>query len=105
MPTREIAGITVDVNEEGYFTHPDQWSEAMAAVLAQEDGLSGLTDGHWKVINFLRQDYKEKGTMPTVRRVKNVGGIPTKELYELFPGGPLKKSAKMAGLPKPASCI
>ncbi len=105
MPTREIAGTTVEVNEEGYFAHPDQWSEAMATVIAQEDGLGELTDGHWKVINFLRQDYKEKGTMPTIRRVKNAGGIPTKELYELFPGGPLKKSSKIAGLPKPASCI
>ena len=93
MPTREIAGTTVEVNEEGYFTNSDQWSEAMATVIAQEDGLGELTDGHWKVINFLRQDYKEKGTMPTVRRVKNAGGIPTKDLYDLFPGGPLKKSS------------
>ncbi|MCK5675949.1 MAG: TusE/DsrC/DsvC family sulfur relay protein, partial [Verrucomicrobia bacterium] len=98
MPTREIAGTTVEVNEEGYFTNSDQWSEAMATVIAQEDGLGELTDGHWKVINFLRQDYKEKGTMPTVRRVKNAGGIPTKDLYDLFPGGPLKKSSKIAGL-------
>ena len=105
MPTREIAGATVEVNEEGYFTNQDQWTEAMAPVLAQEEGLGELTDGHWKVINFLRQDYKEKGTMPTIRRVKNAGGIPTKELYDLFPGGPLKISSKVAGLPKPASCI
>lgn len=105
MPTKDLAGITVEVNEEGYFTNPDQWTEEMAAVLAQEEGLGELTEGHWKVIRFLRQDYKEKGTMPTIRRVKNAGGIPTKDLYELFPGGPLKKSSKVAGLPKPASCI
>ena len=105
MPTREIAGATVDVNEEGYFTNPDQWTEAMAPILAQEEELSELSEGHWKVINFLRKDFKEKGTMPTIRRVKNAGGIPTKELYDLFPGGPLKKSSKVAGLPKPASCI
>jgi dissimilatory sulfite reductase related protein len=105
MPTREIAGTTVDVNEEGYFTNPDQWIEAMAGVLAREEEIDPLTDGHWKVINFLRQDYKEKGTMPTIRRVKNAGGIPTKDLYDLFPGGPLKKSSRIAGLPKPASCI
>ena len=71
MPTREITGATVDVNEEGYFTNPDQWTEAMAPVLAQEEELGELAEGHWKVINFLRQDYKEKGTMPTIRRVKN----------------------------------
>ena len=105
MPAKDIAGTTVDVNEEGYFTNPDQWTEAMASALAQEEGLGELSDGHWKVINFLRQDYKEKGTMPTIRRVKNAGGIPTKELYDLFPGGPLKISSKIAGLPKPASCV
>jgi TusE/DsrC/DsvC family sulfur relay protein len=105
MATREIQGTTVDVNEEGYFTNPDQWTEAMASVLAQEEDIAELTDGHWKVINFLRQDYKEKGVMPSIRRVKNAGGIPTKDLYELFPNGPLKKSSKISGLPKPASCI
>ncbi|HEY5621324.1 MAG TPA: TusE/DsrC/DsvC family sulfur relay protein [Pontiella sp.] len=105
MPTKEIAGITVDVNEEGYFTHPDQWTEDMAGVLAQEAGIGELGEGHWKIINFLRQDYAEKGVMPTIRRIKNAGGIPTKDLYDLFPGGPLKISSKIAGLPKPASCI
>jgi len=105
MPTREIAGTTVDVNEEGYFTNPDQWTEAMAAIIAEEEGIGAWSEGHMKVINFLRQDYKEKGTMPTIRRVKNAGGIPTKDLYERFPGGPLKKSSKIAGLPKPASCV
>jgi len=105
MPTREIAGTTVDVNEEGYFTNPDQWIEAMAAVIAEEEGIGAWSEDHMKVINFLRQDYKEKGVMPTIRRVKNAGGIPTKDLYDLFPGGPLKKSSKIAGLPKPASCI
>ena len=105
MPTREIAGATVEVNEEGYFTNPDQWTEAMAPELAREEELGELTDGHWKVIRFLRQDYSEKGVMPTIRRIKNAGGIPTKDLYDLFPGGPLKKSSKIAGLPKPASCI
>ena len=105
MPTREIAGTTVDVNEEGYMTNPDQWNEAIAAVISEEEGIGALSEGHMKVINFLRADYKEKGTMPTIRRVKNAGGIPTKELYDLYPGGPLKKSSKIAGLPKPASCI
>jgi tRNA 2-thiouridine synthesizing protein E len=105
MPAREIAGATVEVNDEGYFTDPDQWTEAMAPELAREVEIGDLNDGHWKVIHFLRRDFKEKGVMPTIRRVKNAGGIPTKELYELFPGGPLKKSSKIAGLPKPASCV
>ncbi len=105
MATREIAGTTVEVNEDGYLTNPEQWTKEMAQIIAQEEEIGDLSDGHWKVISFLQQDYKEKGVMPSIRRVKNAGGIPTKELYELFPNGPLKKSSKIAGLPKPASCV
>ena len=105
MASREIAGVTVDVNEEGHLTDPGQWTEEMAPVLAQEVGIAALTDGHWKVIHFLKKDFAEKGVMPTIRRIKNAGGIPTKELYHLFPDGPLKKASKIAGLPKPASCV
>ncbi len=105
MATQDIAGVTVEVNEEGYLTNPEQWTKAIAAELAQQEGIGELSDGHWKVIDFLQQDFKEKGVMPSIRRVKNAGGIPTKELYELFPNGPLKKSSKIAGLPKPASCV
>ncbi|MBU0676881.1 MAG: TusE/DsrC/DsvC family sulfur relay protein [Verrucomicrobia bacterium] len=105
MATREIAGTTVEVNDEGYLTNPDQWNEEIAKVIAREEGIGELTEGHWKVVKFLRDDFKEKGVMPTIRRVKNAGGIPTKDLYELFPEGPLKKSSKVAGLQKPASCI
>jgi tRNA 2-thiouridine synthesizing protein E len=104
MPTAEIAGATVDVNEEGYMTDPGQWTREIGAAIAAEMGIE-MTDAHWKVIEFLQKDYAEKGTMPTIRRVKNAGGIPTKELYALYPDGPLKKSSKIAGLPKPESCI
>ncbi len=105
MATKEISGITVDVNEEGYLTDPEQWTEAMAPVLAQEVGIDTLTDEHFKVLRFLQKDFREKGVLPSIRRVKNAGGIPTKDLYRLFPDGPLKKASKIAGLLKPASCV
>ncbi|MFH1690928.1 MAG: TusE/DsrC/DsvC family sulfur relay protein [Candidatus Eisenbacteria bacterium] len=105
MPSAEIAGVTVDVNEEGYLTDSGQWTKAIGEAIAAEQGLSPLTDAHWKVIDFLRKDTAEQGQVPSIRRIKNAGGIPTKELYALFPDGPVKKSTKIAGLPKPASCI
>jgi TusE/DsrC/DsvC family sulfur relay protein len=105
MPTREIAGSSVEVNEEGFMTVPSQWNKQIAQAIAQEEGIAALGDGHWKIIEFLQQDYKDKGVMPTIRRLKSAGNIPTKDLYDLFPGGPLKKAAKIAGLPKPASCV
>ncbi len=105
MPTAEIAGVTVDVNEEGYMTDPTQWTREIGSAIAADLEIAEMTDGHWKVIEFLQKDYAAQGQMPTIRRVKNAGGIPTKDLYQLYPGGPLKKSSKIAGLPKPASCV
>jgi len=105
MPTADIAGVTVDVNEEGYMTDPTQWTREIGAAIAADLDIADMTDGHWKVIEFLQKDYAEQGQMPTIRRVKNAGGIPTKDLYGLYPGGPLKKASKIAGLPKPASCV
>jgi len=105
MPTAEIAGVTVDVNEEGYMTDPGQWTRAIGEAIAAELEITPMTEAHWKVIDFLRKDYAEQGQMPSIRRVKNAGGIPTKELYVLFPDGPLKKASRIAGLPKPSSCI
>ena len=74
-------------------------------LLAKEEGIDELTEGHWKVIHFMRKDFQEKGQIPTMRRIKNVGGIPTKDLYALFPKGPAKKAAKAAGLGKPKGCV
>jgi tRNA 2-thiouridine synthesizing protein E len=104
MPTAEIAGVTVDVNEEGYMTDPGQWTREIGLAIAAELGIK-MTDAHWKVVEFLQKDYAEKGTLPTIRRMKKAGGIPTKDLYELYPDGPVKKASKIAGLPKPESCI
>ncbi len=105
MPEKTIAGKTVQVDEEGYLTDHTQWTKEMAAELAQEVGIDSLTDDHWKVIDFLQKDYEAKGKLPSIRRIKKVGDIPTKELYDLFPGGPLKKASKIAGFQKPASCV
>ncbi len=105
MPTKTLAGKTVEVTDEGYLVNANDWTEEMAPELAKEEGIDNLTDGHWKVIHYLRQVYSEKGQIPTIRNLKKQGGIPTKELYELFPEGPIKKAAKIAGLPKPQSCV
>lgn len=102
--TRNIAGIDVDVNEEGYLTNMSQWTEPMAGVIAAEEGIATLTDAHLKVIRYLREQ-QSKGAALTIRGVGRSGVVSTKELYDLFPGGPLKKSSKIAGIPKPVGCI
>ena len=105
MPNKTFAGKTVEVDDEGFLSNPDDWTEEMAPEIAKEEGINELTEGHWKVINFIRQDFKEKGQIPTIRRMKNAGGIATSELYQLFPQGPAKKSAKIAGFGKPQGCV
>lgn len=105
MPTKTIAGKTVEVDAEGFLVNPDDWTEDMAPELAKEEGIEELTEMHWKVIRFMREDFKAKGQIPTIRRIKNVGGVPTGDLYKLFPQGPAKKAAKIAGLGKPQGCV
>jgi tRNA 2-thiouridine synthesizing protein E len=105
MATKTIAGKTVEVDDEGFLVNPDEWTEEMASALAQEIGIKELTEMHWKVVKFMRRDYNEKGQIPTIRRIKNAGGIPIKDIYSLFPNGPAKKAAMVAGLGKPQGCV
>ena len=105
MTTREIAGKTVEFDEQGFMSNVDQWDKAIAEALAAEIGITPLTDRHWQVINFCRTDYQTQGDAPTMRRITKIGGVPTKELYKLFPKGPAKKVAYVAGLKKPSGCI
>ena len=100
-----IAGTGVAVNDEGFFEDPNQWTEAMAVELAAQDGIDVLTDKHWQVIRFMRDEYFAKGTGPTVRVLGKTSGVTVKELYQLFPKGPAKMAAKIAGIPKPRGCI
>lgn len=105
MPTRVIAGQTVQVNEEGFLLDPNQWSKEIAVEIAKEEGILELTPAHWKVIDFCRQDGIHSGKAPTLRRITTAAGISTKELFALFPKGPAKKVAKISGLGKPEGCV
>ncbi|HYA01063.1 MAG TPA: TusE/DsrC/DsvC family sulfur relay protein [Candidatus Binatia bacterium] len=104
MPLASINGNQVHVDEEGFLTEYGEWTEPLAQVLAAQIGVE-LTEAHWKAIRFLRSDYREHGETATIRRVSTVGGIATKELFELFPKKPGKKMAYIAGLPKPRGCV
>jgi TusE/DsrC/DsvC family sulfur relay protein len=105
MSTSTLAATLVELNEEGFFVHPEQWTEDMAPELARREGIDRLTDAHWHVIRFMRAAYLEKGEGPTVRVLGKTSGVSIKELYQLFPKGPAKIAAKIAGIPKPRGCI
>jgi dissimilatory sulfite reductase related protein len=99
------AGVDVDVDQEGFFVDPSRWTEAMAPPIAAAQGIEELTDRHWQVVRFVRAQYEEKGTGPTVRVLAKTSGVTVKELYQLFPKGPAKVAARIAGIPKPRGCI
>jgi dissimilatory sulfite reductase related protein len=103
MAQKTYAGVTVDVTEEGYMTNPSQWTKEIATAIAQEENIT-LGDTHFAVIEFIR-NRAQKGEALTIRSVGNSGIVDIKGFYTLFPGAPMKKAAKIAGLLKPASCV
>ena len=106
MGTKVIANTSVEVNDEGFFVDPTQWTREMAPLLAEEYGVpTPLTDQHWTVLDYMRKEYFENGTGPTVRKLGKASGVTTKELFQLFPKGPAKLAAHCAGIPKPRGCI
>ncbi len=100
---RTIAGKIVAVNEEGYMTDFSQWDEKVGEALAAEANLT-LSPRHWEVIKYLQNEHKNQVAL-SIRRVGKSGVVDIKEFYALFPNAPLKTATKVAGIPKPASCI
>ncbi len=95
--------LTLD--PEGFLQEPAQWSEEIAREIALENGIPALTDKHWLVIKFMRNQFLTNGTAPTIRTLGKESGVAIKELYQLFPKGPAKLAAKIGGIPKPHGCI
>lgn len=104
MPVATMLGREIHVDEEGFLTDPSEWDEDLAKQLAANIGLE-LTERHFEVVRFARQDQAAQGETPTLRRLQAAGGFPTKELFTLFPKKPAKKLSYVAGLQKPVGCV
>jgi len=98
-----IANKEIDVSEQGYMLDFSQWDKEVAKGLAEEESIV-MTDKHWEVIAYLQSKHHKEEAL-SIRGIKKSGVINIKEFYNLFPGGPLKKSTLIAGIPKPKSCI
>ena len=99
----KIAGVNLNVTEDGYLNDLSQWSKEVASEIAKEEGID-LTSKHWEVIAWLQEQVKKEVPL-SIRGIKKSGVVDIKEFYALFPGGPLKKATRIAGVPKPKSCI
>lgn len=102
--TEALNLLNVTFDSDGFLADASDWTEELAHLLAQEEGIL-LTDRHWIVINFVREEFAKNGDAPTMRRITKATDVNTKELYALFPKGPAKKAARIAGLKKPTGCI
>ncbi len=96
--------VAVQTDAEGYLANKDDWSEELANELAKELGIELSTD-HWTVLNAARAIESESGASPGLRKVSKRSETPIKAIYKLFPDGPAKLIAKIAGIPKPKSCL
>ncbi|MDA3952188.1 MAG: TusE/DsrC/DsvC family sulfur relay protein [Bacteroidales bacterium] len=100
MAQKTIAGVNLEVSDEGYLADQTQWTEEIAKEIAKEENIE-LTEKHFEIIKFIREN--ESGL--TIRKVGKSGIVDIKGFYDLFPGGPLKISTKIAGINKPSSCV
>lgn len=98
-----IAQKPVQVNEEGYMTNFTEWNKEIGEAIAKENNIS-LSPKHWEVINYIQTEFKNEVPL-TIRKIGKSGLVDIKEFYALFPVAPLKTATKIAGVPKPASCI
>ncbi|MDX1720552.1 MAG: TusE/DsrC/DsvC family sulfur relay protein [Salegentibacter mishustinae] len=99
----QVNTLNVDRNQEGYLTDFSQWNKEVGEQIAKEEGIE-MTPRHWEVINWIQEQVKADKAL-SIRGIKKSGVLDIKEFYALFPGGPLKISTKIAGVPKPKSCI
>jgi tRNA 2-thiouridine synthesizing protein E len=105
MAHLEVDGKQLLLDEDRFLEDPADWSEKVAAVFAAEEEIAELTENHWKVINYLRDYFKQFGIAPMIRKLTKDTGFTLKEIYDLFPSGPAKGACKIAGLPKPTGCV
>ncbi len=100
---KQLAGVDVSVDSEGYLTDLAQWTREIGSEIAKEEGIE-MTDQHWQVIEYLQESFRNKESL-SIRSIGKRGPVSIKEFYALFPDGPLKKASRIAGIPKPASCV
>lgn len=100
-----VNGEQLELDEDGFLVDPDDWNENVVAAFAKEEGIEEITEEHWKVINYLRNYFKQFGIAPMVRKMTKDSGFTLNEIYALFPSGPGKGACKLAGLPKPTGCV
>ena len=71
MSVKTLAGLEVNVTEDGYLEDMSQWNHDIANDIANEIGIE-LTDKHFEVLNYLREKTEAKEAL-TIRKVGKSG--------------------------------
>lgn len=95
---------TVEFDNDGFMIDESAWNEEIGKAIAEALEVD-LSDRHWEVIRYARSEFETNGEPPTLRRITQQTDVSMKEMYKLFPGGPAKIAANIAGLKKPTGCI
>ena len=105
MSEFDAKGPSPLVDAKGYLTDFDAWTPELAAALAARQDIDELTADHWLVIDFLRRYQSAHGAAPMIRVLCRETGFSLQKIYELFPEGPARGACRVAGLPRPDSCV
>jgi TusE/DsrC/DsvC family sulfur relay protein len=105
MAASTPTNITAERDSLGFLLHAERWSQQVAESVAREHGIKDLTDRHWQVISSMRRAFVQRGSTPSLRMLTRVSGVPIDELYRLFPIGPSRLVAQIAGIPKLRACL
>lgn len=105
MRILEKGKIRIELDERGYMLEPDLWNDKVAGLLAEDEGIPDLTADHWHLIDYLREYHEEHDTAPMIRVLCKESGFSLPYIYELFENGPAKGACRVAGLPRPDSCV
>jgi len=105
MPLFEWNDVKLVVDDDGFMQESDLWNDHIALALASTEGLSELSDAHWKIIRYIRDHYAKFHIAPMIRKMCKETGYSLKQIYEYFPSGPARGACKVAGLAKPTGCV
>jgi tRNA 2-thiouridine synthesizing protein E len=92
--------VMPEVDEDGFLVDAQPWTKEVAEILAQPEVPQGLTEEHWKLIDYMRQYYLRTGSVPPVRKLARDTGMTLRRIKALFPQGLTKGPCRLAGIPR-----
>lgn len=101
----QVNSKTVEFDKDGFMTDPNLWDEKVASAIAEDEGIDNLSETHWRIVNFIREYWKEHDLAPPVRLICKELDVGVRDLYKLFTSGPARGACRVAGLPKPDGCV